>query len=501
MNENNGRNKNMRKPIAFFGIVVSATMLTGCLADYCDDVSMMSGMPVFTDEGIMDTGKFDGITENSFVSVSDAPVSTFSVDADGASYSYVRKCIKEGLPFNPSAARIEEFINYFPFDYAEPEGEDFVALNAEIGDCPWAEGHKVMRLGMKGKSLPTNKKPESNYVFLVDVSGSMDSEDKLDLLKSGLKALVDVLGPQDRISIITYSGEVRKVLESTPASESGKIKQAIGKLTAGGSTAGGEAMKMAYEEARKNFIQGGNNRVIMGTDGDFNVGVTDTDSLLEMVQDYAKTGIYLTICGFGWGNLNDSMMETVSNKGNGTYEFIADSDDMVKTFVRETAKFVSVADDCKIQVTFNPEAVERYRLIGYENRVMAEEDFENDEKDAAEIGAGQTITALYEIIPVPGYAKGAVCAGFDFRYKKGLDSPSIPMHLEVSETGHTGESFSFACSVAAFGMIVRESEYKGTATADMVKKLAKEAASRFDPYGYREDFISLVETFESREDK
>lgn len=492
------------------GISILASMafllaLCGCVKDYSMEIAAFSldGMvcPITASEMPQDGGKFDEVTENPFVSIADQPVSTFSVDADGASYSFIKKCIAEGLPFNRSAARIEEFINYFPFNYAEPAGSDAVALNAEIGDCPWAEGHKIMRLGMKGKSLAAGEVSGSNYVFLIDVSGSMDQEDKIDLLKSGLKTLVDVLDAKDRISIITYSGRVKKLLESTPVSQASKIKNAISSLSASGSTAGGEAMKMAYEEARKNFINGGNNRVIMGTDGDFNVGVTDTDSLLEMVQDYAKSGIYLTICGFGWGNLNDSMMETISNKGNGTYEFIADADDMVKIFVRETSKFHSVANDCKVQITFNPEAVAQYRLIGYENRVMENEDFENDEKDAAEIGAGQTITALYEIIPADGYAKGDVCADFDFRYKKTLDSSSLPLKLQVKEAASTGESFDFACSLAAFGMIVRESQYKGTATTELVKKLAEQAAAKFDPYDYRKDFISLVGTFESKEEK
>lgn len=479
---------------------VCTLAVCGCTKDFCIDIYGLAD-PVVGAQLPPEGGKFDEIVENHFVSTADQPVSTFSVDADGASYSFIKKCINQGLTFNKSTARIEEFINYFPFDYKDPAGGDAVALNAEIGDCPWTVGHKIMRLGMKGAPLASGQVSGSNYVFLIDVSGSMDSEDKLGLLKSGLKALVDMLDPNDRISIITYSGKVKKLLESTPVSKASKIKSAISSLTAGGSTAGGEAMKMAYEEARKNFINGGNNRVIMGTDGDFNVGVTDTDSLLEMVQDYAKSGIYLTVCGFGWGNLNDSMMETISNKGNGTYEFIADADDMVKIFVRETSKFHSVANDCKIQIKFNPEAVAKYRLIGYENRVMDNEDFENDEKDAAEIGAGQTITALYEIVPADGYAMGDICAEFDFRYKKSLDSPSLPLNLEVKETGSTGDSFEFACSVAAFGMIVRESQYKGTATTELVKKLAGEAAAKFDPYEYRKDFISLVGTFESREEK
>lgn len=484
----------MKKVIKFFVPAAMAAMMCGCAYDMGYNVEMGYADPMVEGEEPVDAGKFDEIVENDFIKVADEPVSTFSVDADGASYSYIKRCITHGESFNAAAARIEEFINYFPFDYAEPTGSDLVALNSEIGDCPWAEGHKIIRLGMKGKSIPDNEMPTANYVFLVDVSGSMDSEDKLDLLKSGLVKMLDVLNPDDRISIVTYSGEVKKVLESTPVSKSADIKKAIRKLTAGGSTAGGQAMKMAYEEAKRNYIAGGNNRVIMGTDGDFNVGVTDTDSLLEMVQDYAKTGIYLTICGFGWGNLNDSMMETVSNKGNGTYEYIADGSDMTKIFVNEKSKFFSVANDCKVQVKFNPETVSEYRLIGYENRAMSNEDFDNDDKDAAEIGAGQTVTALYEIIPAEGYGAGAQCATFDFRYKETLDSSSLLLAEEVKAQGGAGDSFSFACGVAAYGMILRDSKYKGTADLAMVKSLVEDGIKGYDPYEYRADFLSLVET-------
>ena len=482
----------MKKIVRILALGFAAAAFSGCMADYCAEIAGPMFEGALTGVPPQEGGKFDEIVENSFVSAAEMPVSTFSVDADGASYSYIRRCIMEGSTFSKNVARIEEFINYFPFDYAEPAGNDFVALNAEVGDCPWAEGHKIMRLGMKGKSLSAAERKNSNYVFLIDVSGSMDSSDRLGLLKTGMIQLVDALDPKDRISIVTYSGKVKKVLESTPVSKADKIKDAIKKLTASGSTAGGEAMKMAYEEARKNFIEGGNNRVIMGTDGDFNVGVTKTEDLLEMVQDYAKSGIYLTICGFGWGNLNDSMMETVSNKGNGTYEYIANEEDMIKIFVRETSKFHSVANDCKVQITFNPEAVAQYRLIGYENRVMENEDFENDEKDAAEIGAGQTVTALYEIIPTEEYMDGDKCATFDFRYKKSLDSESLLLSREVAESGATSESFDFACSVAAYGMVLRDSEYKGSADLSLVRKLAEKSASKYDPYDYRKEFITLV---------
>ena len=437
-------------------------------------------------------GKFDTIVENDFISTAEQPVSTFSVDADGASYTWMRRCIGEKMLPSANSVRIEEFINYFPFNYDDPTDGNTVALNAETGVCPWAPSHRLIRLGMQGKKLRDSEIPNANFVFLIDVSGSMDSEDKLDLLKSSLATMVETLRPQDRVSIITYAGTVQKLLGSTPASESSKIISAIKKLSASGSTSGGAAMKMAYEEALNNFIEGGNNRVIMGTDGDFNVGVKNNDALKEMVQDYAKKGIYLTVCGFGWGNLNDSMMETVSNAGNGTYEYIANPDDMVKVFIRERGKFCSVANDCKIQVSFNPETVAQYRLIGYENRKMSNDDFENDEKDAAEIGAGQSITALYEIVPVEGAAEGSP-AKFDFRYKKSLGEESIPMSLDVPATSETvSEDFYFAAAVASYGMILRGSQYRGNADLATVVGLAESGSKSFDPVGYRSTFIKLV---------
>ena len=442
-------------------------------------------------------GNFDKIVENDFVSTAEQPVSTFSVDADGASYTWLRRCIGNRMLPAANAVRIEEYINYFPFDYAGPTDGNNVALNAEVGACPWEPSHRLIRLGLQGKELADSEVPTANYVFLIDTSGSMDGEDRLDLLKSSMIAMTSTLRQNDKVAIITYSGSVTKLLASTPASKASTIVAAIKKLTASGGTAGGPAMKMAYEEALKNYIEGGNNRVIMGTDGDFNVGVSDTDALKEMVENYAKQGIYLTICGFGYGNLNDSMMETVSNAGNGTYEYIANSDDMEKVFIRERSKFCSVANDCKIQVTFDPATVSKYRLIGYENRKMANDDFENDEKDAAEIGAGQSITALYEIVPAEQADPAGKVAKFDFRYKKALGGESIPMSLDVVPAGDVpGESFSFAAAVAAYGMILRGSEYKGSADLSMVKTLAEAGSKTFDPYGYRAAFIKLVEKTE-----
>lgn len=438
--------------------------------------------------------RFDEIIENEFISAADEPVSTFSVDADGAYYSYFRACLNSGYIPDIGSIRIEELINYFPFDYAGPGDGENVALNAEVGVCPWQPEHRLMRLGIQGKYLKDSELPVANFVFLVDTSGSMDGEDRLTLLKSSLISMTGTMRSTDRISIIAYSGYVRKVLPSTPVSESSKIISAVKSLSAGGSTAGGAAMEMAYKEALANFIEGGNNRVIMGTDGDFNVGVTSNDALLEMVQNYANKGIYLTVCGFGHGNLNDSMMETISNKGNGTYEYIACSDDMEKVFVRERSKFTSVANDCKIQIVFNPEAVAQYRLIGYENRRLSNDDFENDRVDAAEIGAGQSITALYEIVPV--LEADAKYADFNFRYKKtfGADSRLLeheiyPMDSEVSE------SFHFASAVAAFGLVARDSKYKGSADFELIHSLVGKGSKSFDPYGYRKTFDGIVDKF------
>lgn len=443
--------------------------------------------------------RFDEIQDNPFVKTSEQNVSTFSIDADGAAYGYMRKMVSNGFLPDPSSVRIEEYLNYFTFNYADPTGDHAIAINSEVGPCPWNEEHMLMRLGIKGKPMDLDQTPAANFVFMVDVSGSMDSNDKLGLLKSCLTTLVDNLRPTDRVSIITYASKVEKLIESTPASKADKIKKAISKLNAKGSTAGGAAMKMAYEEALDNFIEGGNNRVIMGTDGDFNVGVTSTDALLEMVQDYADKGIYLTVCGFGSGNLNDSMMETISNKGNGTYQYIDSELEMVKVFVHENSKFYSVANDTKVQITFDPAAVDSYRLIGYENRVMSNEDFENDDKDAGEIGAGQTITALYEIVPaVESYVDRQI-AVFDVRYKKALGTESILLTENVHELKAPKsdmKELSFAAGVAAYGMVLRDSEYKGTADFDMAYELVGIGLDN-DPHGYRAEFQELIQAAKS----
>ena len=443
---------------------------------------------------------FSDFTDNPFISTSEHPQSTFSIDADGASYAYMRRCLTSsnaGLP-SRSAVRIEEFLNYFTFDYAAPAGSDDVAVNGEIGACPWNEDHRLMRLGIKGKHVEEAEMPAANFVFMVDVSGSMSSTDKLDLLKSGLVELVTHMRPDDRIAIVTYASGEELLLPSTPCSQAQTIIAKIRSLKAEGATSGSSALEMAYGQAKQNYIEGGNNRIIIGTDGDWNVGVTSTEGLLEIVESHAKDGIYMSVCGFGMGNLNDAMMEKISNAGNGTYTYIDCEDEMMKVFCHERANMLAVASDAKVQITFNPAVVAQYRLIGYENRVMNNEDFSDDTKDAGEIGADQTITALYEIVPVmgeslpEGWDAQAHVASFDFRYKRMLGEESIPLHLEVDNwVGNSSENLNFAAGVAAYGMLLRKSPYSGSADYNMAAELVEHNSS-FDPNGYRAQLLRLI---------
>jgi Ca-activated chloride channel family protein len=339
--------------------------------------------------------------------------------------------------------------------------------------------------------------PATNYVFLIDVSGSMNSPDKLGILKAGFTKLTEVLGAQDRVAVVTYSGSVSVLLPSTHGDQKDNIRKAIKKLSAGGSTAGGAAIEMAYDIAERNFIPGGNNRIILGTDGDFNVGVSTDEQLTELIEGQRDKGIYITVLGVGGGNLNDSMMEKVANKGNGTYEYIDNASQIEKVFVKERSKFYAAAKDCKIQITFDPSQVEKYRLIGYENRVMSEEDFDDDTKDAGDIGVGQTVTALYEILPAES-ASGDPYASLEVRYKKPGENESILLssdvnyHIHNTMDNNIPVETNFAAGVAAFGMLLKESEYAGSADKEMILSLCRGGLG-FDPHGYRRDFIDLVE--------
>jgi Ca-activated chloride channel family protein len=406
----------------------------------------------------------------------------------------MRRCATTSGRVDPSSVRIEEYLNYFTFDYPEPTGEETLAINAEASACPWAPDHLLLRLGLKGKSIPESQIPAANYILLIDTSGSMSGSDRMDLVKTGLCAMVDAMRPDDRIAIITYSGSVQKLVESTLISTGASaIKAAIRGLFASGGTAGGPAMKMAYEEASAHYIEGGNNRIIMCTDGDFNVGVSSTDALVKMVESYQKSGIYLSIMGFGTGNYQDSRMESLSNHGNGTYNYIDSEQEMIKVFVNERSHFWAVANDSKCQVRFNPEAVAEYRLLGYENRLMSQEEFEDSSKDAGEIGAGQTVTALYEIIPAEGYTKNASLATFETRYKfslKDTESRSLTTEVKVSDTA--SENMNFAAGVAAYAMVLRNSMYKGKATLSLAKELVS-GASTYDPDGFRAELLGLME--------
>ena len=444
--------------------------------------------------GYMYGEKYKDHGENPFIMVTDEPISTFSVDADGGSYTNMRRYMYLGQVPPPASVRIEEYLNFFTYDYDEPQNGENVSLNSEISTCPWNADHHLMRIGMKGKSIPLANLPNSNYVFLIDVSGSMDSPDKIGVLKKGFMTLVDNLRPNDKIAIVTYAGNAGVLLESTNGSEKNKIKNAISNLKAGGSTAGAEGIVTAYKIAMQNFIQDGNNRVILGTDGDFNVGISSTEELIKLIEEKRNSGIYLTVLGVGGGNLNDHMMEQIANKGNGNYEYIDNQSQIKKVFVDEISKFYTVAKDGKIQIEFNPEMVTSYRLIGYENRKLDTEDFEKDSTDAVEIGASQNITAIYEI-KLANKNKNENYAQFDFRYKKPNEDESRLLEHQISSKPRqilqASENMRFATAVAGFGLLMKDSEYKGTASKAMIIDLAKSALS-YDPNGYRTEFIDLI---------
>lgn len=489
--------------------IVILALATTAMSVSCSKEDCFGGFPgIYTDGAVYSEGelteepgdKFDEIKENGFVKVNDQPTSTFSIDADGAAYAYMRRCVKNGFIPDKNSVRIEEYLNYFTFDYADPTGEETVAINAELGECPWNSEHKLLRLGLKGKSMQDSEIPDANYILLIDTSGSMQGSDRIDLVKTGLCAMIDYMKPTDRIAIITYSGEVKMLLESTLVKDAAKIKKAIKKLEASGYTAGGAAMKMAYEEATEHYVKGGNNRIIMCTDGDFNVGVSSTEALVEMVESYLDKGIYLSIMGFGAGNFQDSRMESLSNHGNGTFTYVDCEEEMMKVFVTERSHFYSVANDTKCQITFKGEAVDSYRLIGYENRVMNKEDFENDKKDAGEIGAGQTITALYEIIPAEGFKADEGLARFDVRYKLALGGESRPLGLDInvpaldekgSISATESENFRFAAGVTTYALCLRNSEYKADATPQMALELVGSSIGT-DKGGFRKQFLELI---------
>ncbi len=465
--------------------------------DQLNYYSNMTGIAGYQEGMFVSKDRYNEVVENPFVKVSDQPVSTFSIDADGASYANIRRFISENMRPPVNAIRTEELINYFQLDYPETQPVHPISINGEVSECPWETGHKLIRIGIMGKGIPENQLPPSNYVLLIDVSGSMSSPDKLDLLKEGFMNLVDEFDEKDRIAIVTYAGTAGVQLESTSGSNKDIIKSSIATLESGGSTAGASGILTAYEIAQQNFIEEGNNRVILGTDGDFNVGPSSQTELIDLIKSKRDLGIFLTICGVGRGNLNDAAMEQIANKGNGTYEYIDNIEQANKVFIYEYNKFYTVAKDVKVQVEFNPALVEAYRLIGYENRLLEKEEFEDDSKDAGEIGAGQNITVLYEIKPFQSpTARMSPTFTIQFRYKNPGEENSIPLTLEIFDESKTFLSASkqmiFTTSVAGFGMLLRDSEYKGSLTYDEVLKWTLETTD-FDPHGFRNEFRSLVQ--------
>lgn len=435
--------------------------------------------------------------ENPFKNVTETPVSTFSVDADGGSYANVRRFIQQDNQRPPSGAvRTEELINYFNLDYDFSNSGHPIDLNGEVSDCPWNKDHQLIRIGIKGKPIPKQELPASNYVFLIDVSGSMSGGDRLDMLKKGFKRFVDELGSQDRIAIVTYAGASGIPLRSTKGSKKDKIKSAIDQLGAGGSTAGAEGIRTAYEIANKNFIEGGNNRVILGTDGDFNVGISDRDKLVDFIKQKRESGVFLTTLGVGRGNFNEAAMEQMANHGNGTYEYIDNLKQLKKVFVYDKNRFYTVAKDVKVQVKFHKAKVDSYRLIGYANRVLDKEDFDDDSKDAGEIGADQHVTALYQIKPKSNvnYKKTPTFT-IDFRYKEPDASSSQKLDLAIYDKDKSfreaSDFMQFSAAVASYSMLLTNSNYKGSTSYQKVINWLDEAQLN-DPHGFKSEFRSIV---------
>ncbi len=470
-------------------------------------------------EEVATSESYKSITDHQFYTADRQPLSTFSIDVDTASYSNVRRFINEGQLPPKDAVRIAEMVNYFPYDYPQPTGDKPFSINTEIATAPWNPQHKLVQIGLQGKKIRMEKLPPNNLVFLLDVSGSMNDPNKLPLLKASLKLLVNELRPIDRVAIVVYAGSAGLVLPSTPGNQQDKIIAALDKLEAGGSTAGGEGIIQAYQVARENFLKAGNNRVILATDGDFNVGVSSDDGLVKLIEKERKSNIFLTVLGLGMGNLKDAKMEQLADKGNGNYAYIDNLMEAKKVLVKEFGStLLTIAKDVKIQVEFNPKQVQAYRLIGYENRVLANKDFKDDQKDAGELGAGHAVTALYEVIPIGvktnlKFATPNAQTAADketqiavnsnelmqvrLRYKAPKSDTSQLLTGKIDNTvsksiSTASNNLKFAAAVAEYGMNLRNSPYKGSSDFGSVLELASQAKGA-DLDGYRAEFIRLVE--------
>lgn len=467
------------------------------------------------------TEQYDLIKDNPFLDVKGNPLSTFSIDVDTASYANVRRFLMSGSLPPKDAVRIEELINYFSYNYKEPEGKDPFSVATEISKAPWKPENYLLRIALKGKSIEKKEMPPRNLVFLLDVSGSMLTADKLPLVKQGLKLLLGELTQKDTISMVVYAGASGLVLPPTSADQKDKIINALDSLEAGGSTNGGAGIQLAYKVARENFNKQGINRVILATDGDFNVGVSSQGELIRLIEKERESGVFLTVLGFGTGNIKDSTMEQLANKGNGNYAYIDSLMEARKVLVTQAGgTLVTIAKDVKLQLEFNPKFVKSYRLIGYENRLLRNEDFNDDKKDAGEIGSGHFVTALYELAPTnsqsntPGVdplkyqdeRKNSKASDSDeiltikFRYKEPNGDKSslltFPIQYKVLDFGQTSTDYRFAASVASFGMILRSSEFKGNANWSDTYDLAKKSIGT-DKEGYRKEFLQLIEKAKS----
>jgi Ca-activated chloride channel homolog len=469
------------------------------------------------------TEGYAAVNENGYKNVKDSPLSTFSIDVDNASYSNIRRFINMGEMPPADAVRTEEMINYFKYDYPEPVGEHPFSVNTELAECPWNTKHWLLQIGLRGKSFDKSELPPSNLVFLIDVSGSMSDPNKLPLLKSAFGLLVNELRAQDHVAVVVYAGAAGLVLESTPGNRKEKIMSAIDDLEAGGSTAGGAGLKLAYAEAEKNFVRGGNNRIILATDGDFNVGESSNGGMERLIEDKRKAGVFITVLGFGMGNVKDDKMEIIADKGNGNYSYIDNLQEARKVLVREFGgTLFTIAKDVKFQVEFNPGKVSSYRLIGYENRLLNDEDFNNDAKDAGEMGAGHNVTALYELIPAGSdevapsvdplkYQKAKEVnhryedisdefLTIKIRYKKPDGQTSMllekPVKGRISDLDNTSDNLRFAAAVSEFGMLLRNSEFSGNATLESAAALATSARGE-DEEGYRAEMVRLIKTIKN----
>ncbi len=490
--------KKTKAQVEVLSIVEDAAPIIAEEVVCCEALVTTSSSDYYDQE--INRNEYNQLAENKFRKVKNEPLSTFSIDVDAASYGTIRRYINEGQNPPADAVRVEELINYFSYSYEQPVGKDPVKITTEIGSCPWNKENQLVRIGLKAKEIPSENLPASNLVFLVDVSGSMYGPDRLGLVKSSLKLLINNLREEDRVAIVVYAGEAGVVLPSTSGSNKQKIREALDELTAGGSTAGGAGIQLAYDIARKNYIREGNNRVILCTDGDFNVGVSSSEGLERLVEKERKSGVFLTVLGYGMGNYKDNKMQVLAEKGNGNHAYIDNIQEANKTLVHEFGgTMYAVAKDVKLQIVFNPEQVQEYRLVGYESRLLNNQDFNDDTKDAGEMGAGHTVTAFYEIKPnntprTMQFAEPELLA-IRLRYKAPYSDVSqlIENKLKANSSNKLSPDFYFASAVAMFGQMLRNSEYKGTGSYNQVISLAQSGLVN-DRQGYKREFIRLVET-------